>query len=789
MPSPASLHGRVLQKTSTVTPAPSKATGANSQQSLPRFGFKNSSLINSGDSTDSVNSILSDAQTTSDANSNLFDFGEENGNAPTERTDKLTPNWKSEGTPTLNVRSASPCTISQASSGVTSSLLNGKFKAHTKQLPSPQTVTVKEMNNNKKKQISPNGSNKLRNASPSLKKTQTPQSSPAVSSKDHRSKIPQNIKASLSKTQKASKEIESSNRSISTIDSGLGSSLESDKLRSPKILSPNENDKLIDTGQGIINNVGDIHLDLSDEWLKEKHTHLSLGSNVIGDSNLINGTVTQKPGKIQKDIFKEKRDSNITYGMARQKFAPYSRYRFNYQNNIKSQNQTDKSVSKTDILSQSKSNLPGVVRSRIAQLEKTPSKTPSNLSSQKAPKKSITKPTSIEKTPILVNPKIENNIELSRSICKRLEYNEGKKSSLLENISDNKLERRDEAPTIIRDLLMVDSVEVKKKSFDSDEGRTSPSKGLVSISDNKIKVNNSEQKRIRDIAECENTIKRLSDESKLNTDVLLHLPLPDNSAKIFSPDGSETSFEVLESGSVDCSPREEVALSASNEAYLNHLVAGLAKSSSDSITVSKPFQNLPDDTHLKNSEEHCSNEEPTLSPEECISQADTCTVVNEERPDNFEDRFKSVMESSVESSRSESNRTADNNGDRSTTSGKCTPSIGSTRGDADQDFLIDDEISDQPGLTFGDDLDASLFGDEDLFSDLSSASAANILSKKGEEMMLKLSILVSLDINVYSLERIFVIPLNNILVAFVSVYFTTFCLIIYIRFTCRFIIW
>ncbi|RXG51366.1 hypothetical protein Avbf_04700 [Armadillidium vulgare] len=609
------------------------------------------------------------------------------------------------------------------------------------------------MNNNKKKQISPNGSNKLRNASPSLKKTQTPQSSPAVSSKDHRSKIPQNIKASLSKTQKASKEIESSNRSISTIDSGLGSSLESDKLRSPKILSPNENDKLIDTGQGIINNVGDIHLDLSDEWLKEKHTHLSLGSNVIGDSNLINGTVTQKPGKIQKDTFKEKRDSNITYGMARQKFAPYSRYRFNYQNNIKSQNQTDKSVSKTDILSQSKSNLPGVVRSRIAQLEKTPSKTPSNLSSQKAPKKSITKPTSIEKTPILVNPKIENNIELSRSICKRLEYNEGKKSSLLENISDNKLERRDEAPTIIRDLLMVDSVEVKKKSFDSDEGRTSPSKGLVNISDNKIKVNNSEQKRIRDIAECENTIKRLSDESKLNTDVLLHLPLPDNSAKIFSPDGSETSFEVLESGSVDCSPREEVALSASNEAYLNHLVAGLAKSSSDSITVSKPFQNLPDDTHLKNSEEHCSNEEPTLSPEECISQADTCTVVNEERPDNFEDRFKSVMESSVESSRSESNRTTDNNGDRSTTSGKCTPSIGSTRGDADQDFLIDDEISDQPGLTFGDDLDASLFGDEDLFSDLSSASAANILSKKGEEMMLKLSILVSLDINVYSLEQ------------------------------------
>lgn len=661
-----------------------------------------------------MNSILSDAQTASDTVSNIFDFNEENGNGHSPPPDL--PCSRSEIETWGAVRETSPCTISQASSGVTSALLNGKFKAQTHQLPMPQVATVKAM----KKQSSPTGIVRSRYASSVSRKEASPQR------KEQRSKIPQNAtsKSSPPKVQRMSRDSESSSKSsTNTTDSGLGSSSESDKLRSGETSPPKTGEKH-STPSDIVHKNDD---DVSEVWLKEKRQlqdtkRKSCEFDLKFRTSYSSGSKPPLHEKPQKESFKEKRDSSITYGMARQKFAPYSRARTSYQNS--SVKGTWDGSQKED---KSKLGETGIVRRRVAQLEKTPTvPAKHSMNEQKPPRKPIARPTSIEKTPILVRPKTENTVELSRSICRRLEYSEGK-SSLLDALKDHKLENHlIELPTTAQDLLMVDSYEVKREKFLGNL----PSATNVQVS-SKV-YEDGERKRVQDISECENTTKRLSEDSNGNLEevpekgaTILPLPLPDASGKMFSPDGSETSFEILESGSVDLSPKED------NEDFLSQVVTGFAVTS----TGAKHTKNSPSRvTPLKKCRQDSDLEERKLHAGSPTTQRGPSTTSDPQTPRSEcqSDVSLKVMETSAESGRSGDSARTSEFGDRWTVSGKCTPTLSSTRGDVDQDFLIDDEISDQPGLTFGDELEASFFGDEDLFSDEISSPASHLLSKTGK---------------------------------------------------------
>ncbi|ROT73602.1 hypothetical protein C7M84_007963 [Penaeus vannamei] len=134
--------------------------------------------------------------------------------------------------------------------------------------------------------------------------------------------------------------------------------------------------------------------------------------------------------------------------------------------------------------------------------------------------------------------------------------------------------------------------------------------------------------------------------------------------------------------------------------------------------VSKPSC-IPTDAHIAKSES--SQKSPVGSPvdkKKPVGMGMTLVKATD---------MKSSVDSSIDSPKSTTGNPMVESSDRSTLSGKCTPTLNSGRGDLDQDFLIDDEIADQPGLMFGGStMASSFFTDDGIFDDLTATSPSHV---------------------------------------------------------------
>ncbi|XP_066959247.1 serine-rich adhesin for platelets isoform X4 [Macrobrachium rosenbergii] len=933
--SPAGLHGRAPHKTAVVAPAPSRPTPKNS---LNRFGFRNSSQAKSGDSTDSVNSILSDAQTCSDSNSNIFDLCDEenenrkstNGNGGVVVGDSLAHGddddnafvrarrrlLDSVDSPKVVAPTATTTTPSRASNVVlprqpttpNNSALSSRITAHTRQLPKPQVVTVKPVSpkvpstpvcNSPSIQNSPlSNAASSRTKSPSIRSLfHTPLKTPSVG--DH-----QHLNTAL-RTPRESRDSESSStRSAAELDSGLGSSSESDRIRG------GEGETETPPADSRCN--ADSAEDASDAWLKktrqqqqQQHQQLSSSSKKSRGSMEIqfNGTSSfeikrqsleskeKTPSTESKasplaglrgtqssldrksesgGSSRDKRgDSTITYGMARQKFAPYSRSRYGYGyqtsqnrssglsstaspasgNNSSTTTGTGSSTSggggsSSGSPGPSVTKIPGssgLVKSRVAMIE-TPQhvrktnvqQTPTVLRRSNL-KKPIVRPTSLEKTPILVMPVTEKTVELSKPVCRKLEYSENtiatpKKNEAqrgLDQMWENELtqEGKDlilhQVTQPVEDILIVGSVEVETHKdsnvvLEADHHgsfyENGYDKGLSSLERGdkafeiafKGSINNcvGERKAYRDTAEKEKREKAVFVEvsvcgSQVTDDCMesgkRSAETPDDSGiKLLSPQ-SESSFEILESLSetVDLTTEDEGRKSTTvdlitEEEDLESTAASADTRATETDTTEDGMAPVSPETKIESSVDSAFSSEqttvtsvegdtveakpppamkaaptaPSLVPKssECIlnsggtprsdrDQQDSPTNKDQEENESGEVTqpplhqppdakkppgglpplsrlssidLRNVMESSMESHKSASAMSIlTDSGEHSNHSGKCTPTLNTGRSDLDQDFLIDDEIADQPGLMFGgSNLVSSFFTDDGLFNDL-----------------------------------------------------------------------
>ncbi|XP_018019435.2 uncharacterized protein LOC108675896 isoform X1 [Hyalella azteca] len=272
-------------RTATVTPSDAPAN-KRSVKPLTRFGFHDTS-VRSGDSTESVNSILSDANTTvSDSNSNLLEFEDEQQNNVNEEIltnfvisdcnvvhAKNLKNTLSVNSSPLNNSNCedvllhcssspkSPASISQASSGVTSATkaVTAKLKAQSHVLPLLQSPAVKSQLSSQPGKTEKLASHKNNNVTCVTKNTKTPASyghNDSNQKVDVSSYLPQpaciqKISQNLSSCPVTFKAITSgsipkpssttpspveetaitSHKSLATADSGLGSSTEGEKLK------------------------------------------------------------------------------------------------------------------------------------------------------------------------------------------------------------------------------------------------------------------------------------------------------------------------------------------------------------------------------------------------------------------------------------------------------------------------------------------------------------------------------------------------------------------------------
>ncbi|XP_071528263.1 uncharacterized protein [Panulirus ornatus] len=858
--SPAALHGRAPYKTATVAPAPTKLS--TKTNSLNRFGFRNSAQVKSGDSTDSVNSILSDAQTVSDSNSNIFDLCDEyteNNKSTKKNSDSASCNSTHTDIPKrleLSSIKLNKIPALTETPKVGSGSQPGRITAFTRQLPKPQVVTVKSVSPKSQtprlhspKPSSPSCYSPMPNTpksqsplvkdrvkSPSVKShTQTPkiQMDQASRGKQHSPGTSQHIP-------RVSRDSESSTKSVTEADSGLGSSSESDKIR-----GEGETDTLKS------NNIESTE-DLSDAWLKGKQKNQETIKRQLGSVEVcLDGTGsfelkrrsiemkglsttdigTPSPAKSETVIekkaktSKEKREGTITYGMARQKFAPYSRNRFGYGyqsgagrsgDSASSDNSSTPTCNVTKLPGSS-----GLVRSRVAMLETTPSKKPQQTPVLRRTnlKKPIIRPTSLEKTPLLVMPVTEKTIELSKPVCRRLEYSECKmfksdtQKELNYDIQPGNNPKLSTSKTVTGDILIVGSVEretqkdtniiVETENYGSYYESSYDKVSYIGKDDTPLKVSPDSNLKIsvskasQDINENEKLmIEETSGEVSLSPDSVATpnditdtsfsektedviesegisnkhiLQSPDDMGmKAITPQ-SESSFEILESLSetIDLTAedmREDAEFSlteaeTSHESKVTVLetkresdmdsAASLSGSSvslstegtSKSAVLQKPklvpatpgSQNFSQDSVLPLSDLPTSAQ--TIKSED-IPKSSFASPVDKKAPlgqtisalkSSLES--KSSMESSIESQKSMGMVNAMvESGDRSTLSGMCTPTLTSGRGDLDQDFLIDDEIADQPGLMFGEStMASSFFTDDGIFDDLASSPSHTAL--------------------------------------------------------------
>ncbi|XP_050705688.1 serine-rich adhesin for platelets-like [Eriocheir sinensis] len=778
--------------------------------------------LKGGDSTDSVNSILSDAQTASDSTPDLCDACDlENGNVNTNTTVNTTANTTSNTTrlpkqtvkqttkhqvkfqdvqhsplkskdsnldsPAARVPHLSVSAGGSVGGSAGSSPASGRLTATTRQLPKPQIPTVKSFPNSK--------------TPPQPQVTQVYVEVPPRGKPFH----PQ---------PRVSRDSESSSKSATEADSGLGSSSESDRLA--------RGEETCDTDTLDSNNL-EFPEDVSELWLREKrgsvleagrgggghlapHSTLELafkgsgsievkrrgievkvtanpstvmpskgvgglgglGSGVTSSSSSSSSVLTSPPDRKGKGG-KEKRESPITYGMARQKFAPYSRNRFGYYHSAYQTKSTDTTTSattaklsmatpttttnkptpnatktasppkttkahsksppshhhagKTSPPQTAKSSPPnttaGLVKSRVALLETTPQNSAKKTSPQPPPslrkpqalKKPLVRPTSLEKSPLLVMPVSERNIELSKPVFRRLEYSEYERQ---------KDPTGTQTKGVVEDILIVGSVETQTLPDNHSDLKattklkTSPTGDLT---------HNEVTKSSQDAKEREKVLLETSMEASL-TSVASDLSLtpqnlsPDGS-KILTPQ-SESSFEILESLSETLDLTiEERKVEDKDE------VSTSSTSSSTSIPTVPATSTQP---HRVNTHTHTHT---TVSP----------TSDHHYRPlTNLLSSLKSSMDSqsSSDSQRSPTDSSSTHHhlaltNSSSGQSGTCTPILTSAR-DLDLDFLIDDEIADQPGLTFGEEasgggLSTSFFGDDEfdeLVAAVSGAAAGGV---------------------------------------------------------------
>lgn len=641
--SPATRPGG---RTATVTPADTLLLNKRVSKPMPRFGFRDIGPVKSGDSTDSVNSILSDVLTVSDSNSNILDYYDEhvtNSKKNEEisgKRDTHTMNLKNmlsvsdehrdshsrtssrcdQVTVHGSTAPKSPTTISQASSGVTSSsnLVTAKLKTHTHQLPEPQVPAMRSFGARTETAISKTSpaSVKTRPLSYSdsaastsvtsfLPRSVTSNSSPFINLCPVTFKTVTNAAISKSSSNTPSpvdeKERESP-KSINTLDSGLGSSLEGDKLRSG-INSRNadvithdsqfeavglsvdhhasKQDKLADLKQRLTNNIGEKKcapvdlvienkfmtapvkninnceddmkksiIDESDKWLREK-------KNKMGTANKLQTGFILKPAikliannkiivKDQKPIFKEQLDSK------------------NSVTNIESQQESDGVVTYSEARQKFASyernrfgfpsglQTPSAIPSpcTTTKLSKAPSD-PGSRRTGNSPQSKLTRlhsegsarptnirPTSLIKTPLLVTPVSNETVELSRPIQRKLEYTENSVGK-----------EGDDVPCVDRVMHRKNSTEdVLVVSCFERSVRDAPVDHSPSHSDRDIEFN----KKLNHKATIfQNILESPADQqvqAKLESFSLESPSFGKLNSKVLSPD-SECSFEVLETPS------------------------------------------------------------------------------------------------------------------------------------------------------------------------------------------------------------------------------------------------
>lgn len=869
--SPAALHGRAPYKTATVAPAPTKLSSKTN--SLNRFGFRNSAQVKSGDSTDSVNSILSDAQTVSDSNSNIFELCDEyteNNKSTKKNSDSASCDSTHTDIPKrLELSSIKLNKIPALNNTpkVGPGLQTGRITAFTRQLPKPQVVTVKSVSPkpqtprlhspkpsspscyspmpNTPKSQSPSVKDRVK--SPSVRShTQTPriQMDQAPRGKQQSPGISQHIP-------RVSRDSESSTKSVTEADSGLGSSSESDKIR-----GEGETDTLKS------NNIESTE-DLSDAWLKGKQKTQEIIKRQLGSVELcldgtgsfelkrrsiemkgVSITDSGSPSSAKSETIvekkaktsREKREGTITYGMARQKFAPYSRNRFGYGYQSGAGRSGDSTPGRGGDSTPGNSSSPpsnvtkhpgssGLVRSRVAMLETTPSKKPQQTPVLRRTnlKKPVIRPTSLEKTPLLVMPVTEKTIELSKPVCRRLEYSECKmlksdtQKDLNYEIQQGINPKLSTSKTVTGDILIVGSVEtetqkdinliVETENYGSYYESSYDKVSFIGKDDTPLKVSpdsnikTSVSKASQDIHENEKLmVEETNGEISLSTDSVatpnditdssfsektedaveserisnkLILQSPDDMGmKALTPQ-SESSFEILESLSetIDLTTEDmkeaEFSLTEAESSHESKVTVLETKRESDmdsaaslsgssvslstegtskSAVLQKPEQILttPGPQNVSQSSVLPLSDLPTSaqnSKSEDLQKSSFGSPVDKKRPlgqtismmkPSIEP--KSSMESSVESQKSVGIVNAMvESGDRSTLSGMCTPTLTSGRGDLDQDFLIDDEIADQPGLMFGEStMASSFFTDDGIFDDMASPSPSHAALKSGK---------------------------------------------------------
>ncbi|KAK4326209.1 hypothetical protein Pmani_003243 [Petrolisthes manimaculis] len=866
--SPATLSNRVPHKTATVAPAPSRP----SNKALNRFGFRNNgkkatATVKSGESTDSVNSILSDAQTNSDSNSNIFELCDEDEKNSNDSTDKICDSnggsselisndnaLKSVRVESPLVRHSKPVTTSSglAKPGSTNNQQSGKITAHTRQLPKPQIVTVKS--------FSPKShgsqSQSPRHPSPAISKSRSPSATPTPrdptgspsvrslvqtpvkTSMDQASRVRQQVPGSSHSIPRISRDSESSTKSVLEADSGIGSSSESDRIRGEAAETDTIASSTIESTE-----------DMSDAWLRARQasqesvvkrqsknfelningTEIDLktqGQDMKGLTSLRSDSSnvslkSESQSEKRAKFGKEKRESPITYGMARQKFAPYSRnrYGYGYQSGVGRSNSTD-STSSSSTTTTTNTTTPqsntrskvsgssGLVRNRVALLETTPGKkaSPPTPALRKSNiKKPAIRPTSLEKTPLLVMPVTEQTVELSKPVCRKLEYSEGT-TVFGDDRDDTKADDAFQglnakvsngSKTVAEDILIVGSIETEMQKDNNILVETENygsyyeniyDQRIIEKSESSPKVSpgselqTSYTKAREDLNQTEKSSGKqgTSDMScsssavgspvditeELDTKSELHSP-DDLGLKAITPQ-SESSFEILESLSEtidltieeikeDCEASISISESRStiseskphvkvespvpavSEASVKPAVPPKPKNAVTPTQTSVPHQDTANTVEVHHtqppdtprSQTGTTDKQPVSSPLDKKRQLGQMLASMKSSLES-----KSSMESSIESQNSLAlgNPMVESGELTSTLSGMCTPLL-TSKGDMDQDFLIDDEISDQPGLLFaGPGLSSSFFGDDGIFDDMPTATPSHAALKAVMEL-------------------------------------------------------
>ena len=644
-------------RTATVTPSDTLCSSKKPSKPLTRFGF--SSYTKSGDSTDSVNSILSDALVVSDTNSNALDsYEEQNGNCE-KIPHKVNVN---KTTKTMNLKNTllvqttedrtiygrsnsssrcedvlfhstrspkSPTSISQASSGVTSAsnVITAKLKAHTLHLPQPQLPAVKSFGarkqmslpkkrspvNVKKRPVSYAGTGDCLSSRAVISfqpycnpKSLTSVGSCAVTFKAVTSAaIPKSFSATPSPVD--DKE-EDSPKSINTLDSGLGSSTEGDKLKISKssyrleedtsdtitITEPKHVGKNCEPQENMIKSA---LIDESDKWLREKKNKMGKASklqtgfalkpanrSIISEQsessfkNISSHDISETSSTIVSitpdSDTKEESDLHLSYGAARQKFALYERNRFGF-GGIHDTTQSNEYPNKPKL-----SKMPSDPGSRRIISSTSKQSKLTRVHSAGITKMSNIRPTSLIKSPILVTPVSNETVEISRPIMKRLGYTETKEDK--NTTSGDRVRHRKNSA---EDLLMVSCLERPAKDATEDDSQLGKE---ISNSDRNREIEfskklNHKSTNSYNVLESPTVESNTATNTKSETHSFISPSSETKETKLLSPD-SVSSFEVLDTPTEDLDIDSGACIAVFNQDSLSSAMSNSICISSQATT-------------------------------------------------------------------------------------------------------------------------------------------------------------------------------------------------------------